>query len=135
MKNLAGALMAGMGLCMANIGGAGDVADLSAADCMELMPFAICATVPGSGSIETAPKKEGENDLSYIPITPETPAIKNRDPSVIYGLLPAIVRQAWDVLHQEEKKKAPKSLGASVPRGGESPASRKAKLGFLMVEG
>jgi hypothetical protein len=91
--------------------------------------------VPGSGSIETAPKKEGENDLSYIPITPETPAIKNRDPSVIYGLLPAIVRQAWDVLHQEEKKKPPKSLRASVPRGGESPASWKAKLGFLMVEG
>lgn len=59
MKNLAGALMAGIGLCMANIGGAGDVADLSAADCMELMPFAICANCARERLNRDGPEERG----------------------------------------------------------------------------
>ena len=51
--------MAGMGLCMANIGGAGDVADLSAADCMELMPFAICANCARERLNRDGPEERG----------------------------------------------------------------------------
>lgn len=49
--------------------------------------------------VETAPRKAGENDLTYIPVNGETLAMKNGDLSLAYDLLPAIARQTWDRLH------------------------------------
>lgn len=60
--------------------------------------------------LEAAPRKEGENDLTYIPINETTMALKNGDLAVTYDLLPAIAKQAWDRLHGEETP-APENAG------------------------
>jgi len=46
-----------------------------------------------------APKKEGENDLTYIPINAKTLARKNGDLMILYHLLPEIAVEAWKKLH------------------------------------
>lgn len=51
--------------------------------------------------IQTAPQKEGDNDLSYIPLTEKTLAMKNGDLMIEYKLLPAIAVQAWERLHEK----------------------------------
>lgn len=50
-----------------------------------------------------APKKENENDLSYIPVNEKTLARKNGDLMILYHLLPEIAVEAWNRLHKEEK--------------------------------
>lgn len=50
-----------------------------------------------------APKKEGQNDLTYIPINEKTLARKNGDLMILYQLLPEIAVEAWNRLHKEEK--------------------------------
>ena len=50
-----------------------------------------------------APKKENENDLSYIPVNEKTIARKNGDLMILYHLLPEIAVEAWNKLHKEEK--------------------------------
>jgi len=50
-----------------------------------------------------APKKENENDLSYIPVNEKTRARKNGDLMILYHLLPEIAVEAWNRLHKEEK--------------------------------
>lgn len=57
--------------------------------------------------LETAPKKAGENDLTYIPVNPETLALKNGDLAVVYDLLPEVARQAWNRLHGGEEPEKP----------------------------
>lgn len=52
--------------------------------------------------LEAAPKKSGENDLTYIPVNPETLAMKNGDLAIVYDLLPAVAKQAWNWLHGVE---------------------------------
>ena len=49
-----------------------------------------------------APKKENENDLSYIPVNEKTCARKNGDLMILYHLLPEIAVEAWNKLHKEE---------------------------------
>ena len=49
-----------------------------------------------------APKKENENDLSYIPVNEKTLARKNGDLMILYHLLPEIAVEAWNKLHKEE---------------------------------
>ena len=49
---------------------------------------------------ECAPAKEGDNDLTYIPIDPETLSRKNGDLMVLYDLLPDIAVQAHKKLHE-----------------------------------
>ena len=51
-----------------------------------------------------APKKESENDLSYIPVNEKTRARKNGDLMFLYHLLPEIAVEAWNRLHKEEKE-------------------------------
>ena len=51
-----------------------------------------------------APKKENENDLSYIPVNEKTLARKNGDLMILYHLLPEIAVEAWKRLHKEEKE-------------------------------
>lgn len=49
-----------------------------------------------------APKKENENDMSYIPVNEKTLARKNGDLMILYHLLPEIAVEAWNKLHKEE---------------------------------
>ena len=49
-----------------------------------------------------APKKEGQNDLTYIPVNEKTLARKNGDLMILYHLLPEIAVEAWNKLHKEE---------------------------------
>ena len=51
-----------------------------------------------------SPRKEGSEDLTYIPINEKTLARKNGDLMVLYGLLPEISVQAWNRLHHQEKE-------------------------------
>lgn len=57
--------------------------------------------------LETAPKKAGDNDLTYIPVNPETLALKNGDLGIVYDLLPAVAKQAWNRLHGVEEPEKP----------------------------
>lgn len=50
-----------------------------------------------------APKKEGQNDLTYIPVNEKTFARKNGDLMILYHLLPEIAVEAWNKLHKMEK--------------------------------
>lgn len=49
--------------------------------------------------IAEAPKKEGVNDLTYIPVNRKTMQWKNGDLMILYKLLPEIAVQAWNRLH------------------------------------
>ena len=51
--------------------------------------------------VKNAPKKNGDEDLSYIPVTPETLSMKNGDLMIMYKLLPEIAVEAWKRIHQE----------------------------------
>ena len=51
---------------------------------------------------ESLPKKDGDNDLTYIPITEKTLEPKNGDLMIVYDLLPAIAKKAWDIIHGEK---------------------------------
>ncbi|MBO4470351.1 MAG: hypothetical protein J5841_01245 [Clostridia bacterium] len=57
--------------------------------------------------LDSAPKKENENDLSYIPINEETLARKNGDLMVLYHLLPEIAVEAWNKIHKGDKTDDP----------------------------
>lgn len=52
--------------------------------------------------LEVAPRKDGDNDLTYIPVTPQTLKLKNGDLMIVYDLLPAVAKKAWDLLHGME---------------------------------
>ena len=52
----------------------------------------------------SSPRKEGSEDLTYIPINEKTLARKNGDLMILYGLLPEIAVQAWNRLHHQEKE-------------------------------
>lgn len=49
--------------------------------------------------LDAAPKKDGDNDLTYIPITDKTLSMKNGDLMIAYDLLPEIAVKAHDLLH------------------------------------
>ena len=49
-----------------------------------------------------APKKEGDNDLTYIPVNEKTLQRKNGDLMVLYRLLPGIAVEAWNRLHHKD---------------------------------
>ena len=51
--------------------------------------------------LQAAPKKEGDNDLTYIPVTDKVLTMKNGDLMIEYHLLPAIAVQAWERLHEK----------------------------------
>ena len=55
-------------------------------------------------AVRCADHKRGDHDLTYIPITQDTLKMKNGDLMVIYGLLPEIAVQAWNVMHQMPQK-------------------------------
>lgn len=59
--------------------------------------------------IAGSPKKEGENDLTYIPVTDKTLQRKNGDLMVLYNLLPDIAAEAWNRLHP-----APEQQGGNI---------------------
>lgn len=50
-------------------------------------------------AVHCAPRKSGDHDLTYLPITPETMKLKNGDLMVAYDLLPQIAVQAWNAMH------------------------------------
>ena len=52
--------------------------------------------------LEAAPRKDGDNDLTYIPVDEKTMAMKNGDLMIVYDLLPAVAKRAWDLLHGVE---------------------------------
>ena len=54
--------------------------------------------------VQHMPKKEGENDLTYIPITARTLARKNGDLMILYHLLPAIANEAYVRIHGDEER-------------------------------
>ena len=54
-----------------------------------------------------APKKENENDLTYIPINGKTLRRKNGDLMILYHLLPEIAVEAWKKLHQGDEPHDP----------------------------
>lgn len=51
-----------------------------------------------------APKKEGQNDLTYIPVNEKTLARKNGDLMILYRLLPEIAVEAWKKIHGEKEE-------------------------------
>ena len=53
--------------------------------------------------LASAPKKEDQNDLSYIPIDEKTLRRKNGDLMILYHLLPEIAVEAWKRIHTEEE--------------------------------
>jgi hypothetical protein len=53
--------------------------------------------------LSEAPRKENQNDLTYIPIDEKTLRRKNGDLMILYHLLPEIAVEAWNRLHKEEK--------------------------------
>ena len=52
-----------------------------------------------------APKKEDQNDLTYIPINEKTLSRKNGDLMILYHLLPEIAVEAWKKIHSQEETK------------------------------
>lgn len=54
--------------------------------------------------LASAPKKDGDNDLTYIPVNEETLSRKNGDLMILYDLLPAVAKKAWDMLHGVEEE-------------------------------
>ena len=52
-----------------------------------------------------APKKEDQNDLTYIPINEKTLSRKNGDLMILYHLLPEIAAEAWKKIHSQEETK------------------------------
>lgn len=57
--------------------------------------------------LASAPKKDGENDLTYIPINEKTLAMKNGDLMIVYKLLPAVAKKAWTLIHGAAEEKIP----------------------------
>jgi len=50
--------------------------------------------------LDSAPKKAGDSDLTYIPVNPKTLDMKNGDLMIRYRLLPQIAQQAYECLHR-----------------------------------
>ena len=59
-----------------------------------------------------APRKEGENDLTYIPVNAVSLRRKNGDLMVLYKLMPEIAVEAWKRLHPEAAQPAGEPAGA-----------------------
>ncbi|MBR2660367.1 MAG: hypothetical protein IKE15_03095 [Clostridia bacterium] len=55
--------------------------------------------------LSEAPKKENQNDLTYIPINEKTLRRKNGDLMILYHLLPEIAVEAWKRIHSQEEEK------------------------------
>lgn len=53
--------------------------------------------------LEVLPKKDGENDLTYIPLDERTMEMKNGDLMLAYDLLPAVAVKAWELIHREDR--------------------------------
>lgn len=49
--------------------------------------------------LRKAPAKTGDSDLTYIPLTPKTLAMKNGDLMIAYDLVPELAVKAWDLIH------------------------------------
>ena len=62
-----------------------------------------------------APKKEGDNDLTYIPVNEKTLKRKNGDLMILYSLLPDIAVQAWNRLHPSPEKTEEKKEESNDP--------------------
>ena len=54
-----------------------------------------------------APKKENENDLTYIPVNEKTLRRKNGDLMILYRLLPEIAVETWNKLHKGDLENDP----------------------------
>lgn len=52
--------------------------------------------------VDALPKKDGDNNLTYIPVDSRTLAMKNGDLMIAYDLLPAIAIKAWNMIHGKE---------------------------------
>lgn len=50
---------------------------------------------------ENAPKKNGDNDITYIPVNEETLARKNGDLMILYDLVPENAVEAYKRIHAE----------------------------------
>ncbi len=51
--------------------------------------------------VQNSPSKDGDADLSYIPIDEDTLRRKNGDLMILYKLLPAIAVEAYNQIHQK----------------------------------
>ena len=52
-------------------------------------------------TVSLLPKKDGDNDMTYIPLDDRTMKMKNGDLMLEYDLLPAIAKKAWDMIHNK----------------------------------
>ena len=52
--------------------------------------------------LSVLPKKDGDNDMSYIPVDERTLKMKNGDLMIVYDLLPDIAVKAWKLIHGED---------------------------------
>ena len=52
--------------------------------------------------LEQAPHKDGDNDLTYIPVTEETLGRKNGDLMILYDLVPEIAVEAHKRIHGQD---------------------------------
>ena len=53
--------------------------------------------------LEAAPKKSGDEDITWIPVNERTLARKNGDLMILYDLLPEIAVEAWKRIHGETR--------------------------------
>ena len=53
-------------------------------------------------TLSLLPKKDGDNDMSYIPLDERTMNMKNGDLMIEYRLLPEIAKKAWFMIHDRE---------------------------------
>ena len=51
-------------------------------------------------TVSLLPKKDGDNDMTYIPLDDRTMKMKNGDLMIEYDLLPAIAKKAWEMIHK-----------------------------------
>ena len=52
--------------------------------------------------VQNSPSKDGDADISYIPIDEDTLRRKNGDLMILYKLLPAIAVEAYNKIHQKD---------------------------------
>ncbi len=72
-----------------------------------LSPDAALARAAWNCFLTYAPKKDGENDLTYLPVSEETLRLKKDELMLRYDLLPAVAQKAWDLLHRAQEEDSP----------------------------
>ena len=61
--------------------------------------------------MQAIPRKNGEEDLTYIPVDSETLSRKNGDLMILYDLIPDIAKEAFRRIHLKETPHSVHTVG------------------------